>query len=761
MRWKNSISRALRDLSFSKSLTYLKDVVTNFASSSIPPGRRSDLPVKSLRGTLYLDLAIIRPSDQEDGKFNEATWKKMSPILPASPLAIYQTLAATDAAVRDYIFQQRYAPFIAAGWCNALELKDSRNTSLKADFTLATPYKFNSTIRVDFQVPLLDGLSRETLSTISIFAGRELSAGSKANIKAGLEINYETDFHKGSISPSTGAQDLIIPDTGAIDPGGALLAATPSVYDRQDLRQELRMAVNDLVGHLNENVEHYHRAIWWNMDRDRLFMLLDGFTVPRLGNTVSIANAVERDPVAVAGNCLIFRVSAGSFLGNPELSIETSNNLYDYYNSNSTIADPMHISLPTDGLYAQAIMDECSALEDHHGNKDWALTDPDPELTAQDPGLLLTRKSEAQNTTPTALPGTIINLSNTNPAPSPQGFADVLGAVQNANAFKEMTGLSKTQQLAQSSLDAAASLATSFGNSAAALETSRITGKQQATADADKKVASIQQARDKRLISSDQAAAHVNRILGELAGPTPIRPPYEDPEVQGLLSEIRENGVASTFESSNAAGKLIVTSGDTDSVFPTSSRPKGRPAWSRFKKVYWDYVNYSSRDVFESVDERWVTMYTNTCALRLTKALNDYGSTILASANKIPGVHTDKSLTKRRYIISVDGVRAYLEDQWGPADVIIPNKGKLFDPASHIDFKNKPGVIIFKIDFKDATGHVDLWYGDKFSHEKDGGWDGAGTPPKDYWSVSTNIMLWHLKDPVGGAVDSDSGNVVV
>lgn len=41
---------------------------------------------------------------------------------------------------------------------------------------------------------------------------------------------------------------------------------------------------------------------------------------------------------------------------------------------------PLYISLPTDGLYAQTIMDECLALEEHQGSVDWVLNDPDPEL---------------------------------------------------------------------------------------------------------------------------------------------------------------------------------------------------------------------------------------------------------------------------------------------------------------------------------------------------------------------------------------------
>jgi hypothetical protein len=145
---------------------------------------------------------------------------------------------------------------------------------------------------------------------------------------------------------------------------------------------------------------------------------------------------------------LVFRVSAGVFLGSPEISIKSQKDLYSYYNANRTISDPMRISLPTDGLYAQTIMDECVALKEHHGNQDWVLDDPDPELGALDSSLLTSRRAEPPKTDPTPFPATIINLTNSTPVPAPQGISGALNAVQNAGAFRDMAGLAGTQALA-------------------------------------------------------------------------------------------------------------------------------------------------------------------------------------------------------------------------------------------------------------------------------------------------------------------------
>jgi hypothetical protein len=128
-------------------------------------------------------------------------------------------------------------------------------------------------------------------------------------------------------------------------------------YEQQDLRAELTAAMDDCIDHLNEKMEYYHKAIWWSMDRDRLFMMLDGFYVPRSDPQVSLASVVEREPIAIAGNSLVYRVAAGAFVGFPDEGIDSPDKLFNWYNTRKTVSEPTHISLPTDSLYAQTITD--------------------------------------------------------------------------------------------------------------------------------------------------------------------------------------------------------------------------------------------------------------------------------------------------------------------------------------------------------------------------------------------------------------------
>jgi hypothetical protein len=340
---------------------------------------------------------------------------------------------------RDVVFQQQHAGVIAASWVDTL-LIDVGGPPLDADFTLATRYQFDGVVRVDFSIRAPAGVTRETLAFIHVRAGKDLPPGSVANLQS-LTFTYETDQFQRVVSASQGAGDLIEVDTGVRDPG-VTIGTIPDTWERRDVRAEMIYAVQGLIEHLNEHVDYYTKFKLWRMDHDRLWMLIDGFYVPGT-NQISIASVVERDPIAIVGNALVFRVSAGSCLGIGD--IKTPADLFNHYVSLASPSEPMLISLPTDGHHAQTIMDECGALEEHFGNTDWVLNDPDPTLGEIAPELLASRLTEPQPTQPTQLPQTIINLQNAPEAPAPSGLAGALAAVTTPNAFRDMAGLAATQ----------------------------------------------------------------------------------------------------------------------------------------------------------------------------------------------------------------------------------------------------------------------------------------------------------------------------
>lgn len=578
-RWRDAIRASIRSIGYSRALRYLKDVATNFTTSDIPPGTRAEQQLISLRGSIYVNLAIERPMDLVKGGFDDSHWSVLKPLLQYPAMGIFSQLSGIGESGRDAFFQVQYASAVAARWVKYISLIIGKGT-IQVDASLATRYAFNQTVRIDFTVPAksLVGLRRADLQHLSVVSGIDLPAGSVANITR-ISFTYNTARLEHSVEGNAGMQDLITVNGQA---NSANVSVPLDSWESVDERLELTRCVNELTEHLNEHLEYYHKAIWWRMDRDRLMMLLDGFYVPNTNN-VSIASVVDREPVGIIGNCIVYRVGAASFLGNGKIT--EPKELYNLYAEKEPISDPLFISLPTDGLYAQTIMDECMALEEHYGNIDWVLNDKEPDLGNIDPSLLQTRRSDSTaGTTPTNFPSTIINLQNAPDAPSPSGLQGVLNAVTNPNAFRDMAGLAGTQANAQAALNTAANLATNFGNQAAALEMAKLAKAEQGTKNADQKLASIENAKKKGLTTDADAAAHAKEVLSAMNPDSPkATAPHENPAINSAIDTVK-NIPGSSIEATTSEGGVKVRIGGEENTFadatilsaPTSSSAQNR-----------------------------------------------------------------------------------------------------------------------------------------------------------------------------------------
>jgi|GEM_PF-3490717 hypothetical protein len=558
-RWREAIQQAIRSRRYLRALRYLKDVATNppFSTSDIPPGTRASQPLTYLRGSIFVDLAIERPKDTAEGKYNDAAWLVLKRLLGVPATGIFSQLIALADAQRDQYFQANFAPTVAAKWANELRLHIGGNT-LNIDSTLATRYQFNRGVRIDFTVSpeQLSGLRRTDAQNITVEAIRSLPPGSVANLTR-MSLTYSTERYQRSVQGQTGVDDLVLPETGRSDQATVLFPL--DYWERVDERLEITRCVQELIEHLNEHVEYYHKAIWWHMDRDRLMMMLDGFYVPNTNN-VSLASVVDREPLGIIGNCLVYQVGAASYIGYGK--VKTPADLYNLYAEKQPLRDPVLVSLPTDGLYAQTIMDDCIALEEHYGNLDWALSDKDPELGTIDPSLLVTRRAdETTALTPTPLPATIINLQNAPEAPAPSGLQGVLNAVTTANAFRDMAGLAATQANALAALNTAAGLATNFGNQAAALELAKTAKSQEATKSADQKLATIDRAKQKGLTSAEEAEAQAKEVLRSMNPDTPKgQAPHENAAINSAITAAKEVS-GSTIEANTGEGAVRVQLG--------------------------------------------------------------------------------------------------------------------------------------------------------------------------------------------------------
>ncbi|MBK5294387.1 MAG: hypothetical protein JJE04_22235 [Acidobacteriia bacterium] len=164
------------------------------------------------------------------------------------------------------------------------------------------------------------------------------------------------------------------------------------------------------------------------------------------------------------------------------------------------------------------------------------------------------------------------------------------------------------------------------------------------------------------------------------------------------------------------------------------------PDFSLLSRNYLDYWNFPHPDGVRKLigGEANDSDITNTCTIRLCHAMNASGFPIPRIWSRDP--ETQKPITNRRgkngkfYIIRVANMRTWMLHQFGKPDIDFKKKpGDPFD-RSVIEGPEYEGVIAFEIGFRDATGHFDLWYKNKFSHEQSAG--------KDYFALASHISLW-------------------
>lgn len=534
IRWRDVLTAAMMNPEMRWVMPYLEDVQNDFLNSTIADGRRADQPIRYLSGSIYIQLAVERPADAADDAYEQAKWLILAPYAMRPVKEIHERLKQA-LAQRDQIFQSEYAPGIAAKWIDRLMLKVAGVALNGVDMTLATRYGFNSTIRVDFTCTPDKVISRKDLESFTIEAPADatLTPGSVANVKRVAIQYYTADFDRTK-SSATLAHDLVNVSDGTAQAGANIFIPLDD-WEKVDQRSFIRTSALKLKQHLNENLEHYLKHIWWGLDRDKLYMLLDTIYVLSVEDGRSVASVVERNPIAILGNSLVYRVAAGAHLGIDGHA--TSAELNAYYRNSVAPGEPIRVSLPTAGVYAQALLDDCEACEEHFGSTEWILSDKEPELAALDPGLLASRRAATPELTPTPLPTSIINLQNAPNVPAPSGFAGAFDAITNANAFRDMAGLAGTQANAKAAMESAASLAQQFGTQAAEIRKAEIAAKI-----AKEKLGVIDKAEKAGAVSPEVAQKNREKVLDQMNADTGAR--RDSAGESDLIDKVQESGVS-------------------------------------------------------------------------------------------------------------------------------------------------------------------------------------------------------------------------
>jgi hypothetical protein len=526
IRWRQSLQMYLQRRELLPAFDAARRVETSWSEVNYPAGRYADEIVTALIGEFRLTIIIPLPPipelpkpDPADtaaevaAKTNEAlnpTTGFFGAILAvatgglslvagaATSAAITATQAATQGAralaesmaaenspQRRYErFQQEVMPGAAAGFVNTLELYaliDSNEVRITgADFTLVSDYQPGVPLLVALRANVTFGRTRDQIRELIIKSGQGLPEGCRAIINSAA-VRYQTQTFEHTMINDDRVNDDIDPPGVAVTfsamglpviaqttPGtGAALFTPTDVWEQRNPRiEDIRLAT-ELVEHLNDNLEYYHHAIWWTMDPNRRFMLLDGYYAPG-SNQRSVASVVENRLIGMAGNSLIMPVAKGVHLDPRFASSDDGIKLLAHYKP--ALPDPgARVSLPTRGVFAEAVMGSCNACEKIDDSTFWRWEEsPIDEPPVIQPTSTDTRRTQPDTGQPTAFPTPMVSIQNAPAAPDPTGMRAALELL-GRQSFADITGLAGTQANAAMAYSKAMDTALAFGKEASTL----------------------------------------------------------------------------------------------------------------------------------------------------------------------------------------------------------------------------------------------------------------------------------------------------
>ena len=112
--------------------------------------------------------------------------------------------------------------------------------------------------------------------------------------------------------------------------------------------------------------------------------------------------------------------------------------------------------------------------------------------------------------------------------------------------------------------------------------------------------------------------------------------------------------------------------------------------------------------------------FTNACAIRMSYSLNYSGAPVARGSWS-----TVSGADRKWYIFRIRDLLPYLHQTFGKAD-------KTVKSPKEADYAGVKGIIVFSVNFRDASGHATLW-------------DGSNCSDHCYFPRATEASIWLLK----------------
>ncbi len=537
LRWHDILLNACRD----RRLTPGFEAIRRLNSPELlPPNRRyADDPIEEMTGSLRIRVSIARPKDPKDATVavHDTEWRFFGWVLRINPEVLYERYKR-DQAKRDRIFRTEIAPEIAHAFLESLRVmlvdRDGREHDAGFGVTVASRYTENGLMEVELNnTGAGPRLTRAQIAGVSIQTDFELPEFSKVVVES-ASASYATERFSGRLFSDSVNDDVVKGDPAFLS------ASQLSRAEERNQLAEMRRLRRRLVRHLNDNIEYYHRAIWLGMDASRRYMLLDGFEAPRSGGR-SVASVVENRLIGIVGNCLVMPVAPGFQLDpllaealkeeeDPQKALER---LYEV-----EPAPPRRLSVPTKGVFAEAMPGKCNSCEIIEEDRFWRWKDfPLPDSPSAISSLSTASRFAAPGSLrPTGLPDALIKFQTLPSLPDPTAMSAALNLLSQ-DVFKDLTGLTQNQK------NAMAALTTAMGTSEAfAGEAFKLAMAKDAARNLDRTLEQIKAAKKADLLTADEASKATRDALLRSIAETPASTAdvTTSPEVEEAIKKAAE-----------------------------------------------------------------------------------------------------------------------------------------------------------------------------------------------------------------------------
>lgn len=525
LRWRDHIAPYLLRPDLVGAIEALRRVETNWTDVPTPAARYADESIEEVSGEFEIEFqAYPPPLPAVDTSAVAATALEQSAgsiiasiLFPPAAVLLPAALANTASSavsslkalrseeLRYRKFHRDYMPRFAARFVNELSLSvHTPGGSIKppTDFTLVSRYEPDRPLVVSFKAQV-SGVTRAETTALTVESNNGIPDAVRCLIR-GFRCNYSTSTfgHPLAAAPRlnddldgphlvpTGTFPLITFQLEAGTGDSARIRTPLDDWERRSPRDEDKRRAARLLEHLNTNLEYYHHAIWWTMDPNRRYLLLDGFLAPNAGGR-SLAQVVENKLIGIVGNSLVMPVAPGIRLdplirisdppaaggapgSEPEDPPEEPGKVADPTGLLSYYAPPMpappaRISLPTKGVFAEAVMGACNSCERIDDSRFWRWEQsPLDEPPAIEPANTGSRRSEPELPTPTPYPAPIVSVQVPPSAPEPSDLSKAFELL-GRQAFADFAGLPGTQANAAAAYRQNLDTALAFGKEASEL----------------------------------------------------------------------------------------------------------------------------------------------------------------------------------------------------------------------------------------------------------------------------------------------------